>query len=94
MIEPVEYLGIPNFTEEELSRIFKDLSEIENIDSFLKVILKQDLVLYFNVPPESQGLVRGGYNRVKWILDEIKKTRVTPKEALNRFNKKPKRVLK
>jgi hypothetical protein len=92
--EKIEFMSTPTLTEEEHAFIFKRLGEIDGIDSLLKLILKQDMVLYFNVPPENQQAVRGGYNRTKWILDEIRKTRITPEEALKKFNTKKKYLTK
>ena len=73
-----------NFTEDifaedldkaQIDFVFKKISEIEGIDEFIKSVLKQDRIRYFNAPVESQQYIKGAFSRFLWLLTSVRNIR-------------------
>src|SRR3990167_10040556 len=62
-------------TPSETKLVFKDLAGIEGIDEFLKSIIKNDRVIYFNASKETQDQVKGACLRTIWLLRSIQAIR-------------------
>ena len=63
-----------SLSEEERAVIMGDISKVENIESLLLDILKKDRIRFFNAPIESQGVIKGGFLRILWLLKELRKS--------------------
>lgn len=58
-------------TKKEQNEVFKDLSKIDGLEDFLKSIVKNDRITYFNSPKEAQDQVKGACYRTIWLLRGI-----------------------
>ena len=72
--------------KEEIEKVLQDLSEVENYEKLLKSTIKGDRIRFFNVPKESQDIVRGAFHRTLSWLTAIRKQNqknINPKVKLD-----------
>ena len=73
-------------SKEEIEKVLQDLSEVENYEKLLKSTIKGDRIRFFNVPKESQDIVRGAFHRTLSWLTAIRKQNqknINPKVKLD-----------
>lgn len=70
-------------TPETASIVLMDLASTQNIDLYLKSILKKDRVRYFNAQPLEQPVIKGAYMRTIWLLKAIRDKRDKKAEQTN-----------
>lgn len=74
-MEEIRPLLEKDFTQLQQEKLFEDMASIDGITDYLRYVISNDMMLYFNAQKEQQDLVKGAYTRTKHFYDQILKAR-------------------